>query len=293
MHSKKMLGWVGLIALVTVCKQPHDDLFTRGETMGLADSRMVEASGLVASINNPGYLWSHNDGGNPAELFLIDEAANIKMVCTFNNIQNRDWEDIAIATDRANGKNYIYLGDIGDNRAEYAVKLIYRFEEPVFLNESNIVISSFDTLVVKLPDGIRDAEALMVEPVSNDLFLFSKREDSVRLYQLHYPIQGDTLLAKQIAKLPFHNINAADISKDGTEVLIKNYDHIYYWKKDRGESIADLLLEPPISLPYHKGAQDEAIAWKADGSGFFTLGETVKKEKGELVFHKRKTKQEH
>ena len=82
--------------------------------------------------------------------------------------------------------------------------------------------------------------------------------------------------------------NAADISTNGAEVLAKDYDHIYYWEKDGSESIGELLKKKPIELPYDKGPQDEAIAWKRDGSGFFVLGETVKEAGGNLVVHNRK-----
>lgn len=256
--------------------------------MGKVSKRLEEASGLVASMSNPGFYWTHNDGGNPAEVFLIDQKAKIKLVCKFKHIQNRDWEDIALGAGPEEGKTYIYVGDIGDNKAQYPVKIIYRFVEPVFSDEKEIVISDYDTLFVKLPDGVRDSEALTIDPVSKDLFLFSKREDSVRLYQMTYPFLADTILLARVAILPFHNINAVDISVDGKEVLAKDYDHIYYWKKEGVESIGELLQKPPIELPYDKGPQDEAIAWERDASGFLTLGEIVKKHGGELVLHKRK-----
>ena len=265
-----------------------EGLFTVGESMGIVDERLVEASGLVASVNNPGYFWSHNDSDNPSEIFLIDQQASIKLTCKFTNLENRDWEDIAVGAGSHEGKTYVYVGDIGDNNAQYAVKYIYRFEEPVLSNQTEIVISKYDTLIVTLPDGVRDSEALTIDPISKDIFLFSKREDSVRLYQLHYPFLEDTIQAERIAILPFHNINAADISIDGSEVLIKDYDNIYYWKKESNESIGELLLKKPIELPYDKGPQDEAIAWKRDGSGFFTLGETVRGKGGDLVLHQRR-----
>lgn len=279
---------LGIILFLGCTNQIRKDLFTVGESLGTVDNRLVEASGLVASVNNPDYFWSHNDGENPAEVFLIDQQANIKLICKFKDIQNRDWEDIAVGAGPEEDKVYIYVGDIGDNKAVYPVKFIYRFKEPVRSGQTEIIISNYDTLIVKLPDGVRDSEAFMIDPVSHDLFLFSKREDSVRLYQVQYPFNQDTLLTERIARLPFHNINASDISADGQEVLIKDYDHIYYWKKEGSESIGELLLRKPIELHYNKGPQDEAIAWKRDGSGFFTLGETVKGEGGNLVLHKRK-----
>lgn len=279
---------VGLVMFLACGKAKQQDLFTKGKVLGEVDNNLVEASGLVASANNKGYFWAHNDSDNPAEIFLIDKHAAIKLVCKFGNLKNRDWEDIAVGAGPKQGKIYIYVGDIGDNKALYDVKLIYRFEEPIVSDQKEIVILDYDTLIVKLSDGVRDSEALMIDPISKDMFLFSKREDSVRLYQIHFPYQQDTLLAKRIAILPYHNINAADISVDGSEILIKDYDTIYYWKKERNESIHDLIMKKPIKLPYDKGPQDEAIAWLRDGSGFCTLGESVKGKKGELVLHKRK-----
>ena len=266
----------------------RDDLFTEGETLGKVDKRLKEASGLVASPNNIDHYWSHNDSGNPPEIFLIDSKADIKLTCKFTNLKNRDWEDIAIGSGPKEGVTYVYIGDIGDNRAEYPVKFIYRFEEPIFSGQTELIISDYDTLIVKLPDGVRDSEALTIDPISNDMLLISKREDSVRVYQLNYLDQKDTLLAQRIAVLSLHNINAADISANGTEVLMKDYDRIYYWKRASNESMSELLIKKPIRLPYKNGPQDEAIAWKRDGSGFFTLGETVKGNGGNLVLHKRK-----
>ncbi|MEK6780922.1 MAG: hypothetical protein AABY93_04420 [Bacteroidota bacterium] len=282
------------VILFFACGKPiaqeviRDDLFTEGEIQGKVNNQLSEASGLVASVNNIGYFWAHNDSGNPAQIFLIDQNAKIKLVCKFNRIKNRDWEDIAIGAGPQEGKNYIYVGDIGDNDAQYPLKLIYRFEEPLLMTEKEIIIADYDTLILKLPDGARDAEALMIDPNSQDMFLVSKREDSVRLYQMDYLFQQDTFLTQRIAILPFHNINAADISADGSEVLMKDYDNIFYWKKEEDESIRELLMRVPLQLPYKKGRQDEAIAWKRDGSGFYTLGETVSGEKGKLVYHKRK-----
>ena len=266
----------------------RDDLFTEGETLGKVGKRLVEASGLVASVNNIDHYWSHNDSGNPPEIFLIDQQANIKLICRMKGIKNRDWEDIAIGAGPKEGVTYVYIGDIGDNRAEYPVKFIYRFEEPVLAGKAELTISDYDTLMVKLPDGVRDSEALMIDPISNDMILVSKREDSVRVYQLNYLDQNDTLLAQRIAILPLHNINAADISVNGKEILMKDYDRIYYWRRESTESLGELLIRKPILLSYKNGPQDEAIAWKRDGSGFFTLGETVNGNGGNLVLHKRK-----
>jgi hypothetical protein len=69
---------------------------------------------------------------------------------------------------------------------------------------------------------------------------------------------------------------------------MKNYDHLYYWKRWDAETIPELLLRKPIELNYLQEAQGEAIAWTRDGTGFYTLSETVKNYKGNLIYYKRK-----
>ncbi len=280
-----------LILLVSVaCKNKTNtsDLFHEGVRKGSISKKIAEASGLVASVANPGYYWTHNDGENPAEVFLIDDKAEIVMTCKLANVANRDWEEIAVGPGLQESKSYLYVGDIGDNVAEFPYKIIYRFEEPL-LSKEDQVIDKFDTLIFQLSDGVRDTEAMMIDPLTNDAFIVSKREDSVRLYKIYAPTKlRDTLQAEFITKLPFNKIVAASISPDGTEVLMKNYDHLYYWKRSGEETIPQLLQRNPIELNYVQEAQGEALTWSLDGTGFYTLSETVKNYKGYLIYYKRK-----
>jgi hypothetical protein len=90
------------------------------------------------------------------------------------------------------------------------------------------------------------------------------------------------------SKLPFSRIVAADISIDGSELLLKDYDRIYYWSRKEGQSIPELMNTSPVELPYDREPQGEAIAWQRDGEGFYTLSETMKNYRGRLLFYERK-----
>lgn len=283
-----MRYWIFLIAVACTTKNEPANLFSKGVEKGIISKRVEEASGLVASETNPGYFWTHNDGGNPAEVFLINTQAEIVMICKLHHVVNRDWEAIAIGPGPEEGRSYLYVGDIGDNQAQFSYKIIYRFIEPT-LSGKELNITEFDTIVFQLIDGIRDTEAMLIDPISKNLFVFSKREDSIRAYQLSYPINSrDTLLAEIKTKLPFSRIVAADISVDGNEVLLKDYDRIYYWKRKEGQSIPELLNTSAVELPYDREPQGEAIAWQRDGTGFYTLSETMKNYRGRLLFYERK-----
>lgn len=280
-----LLFFLGLILIGCSNKTGNTDLFSSGQPKGAAGKELEEASGLVASITNNGYFWTHNDSGNGAEVFLINEKAQVVATYKLANTTNRDWEDVTVSSQ--DGKNDLYVGEIGDNKAVYPLKMLYRFEEPILAPGSH-TINQFDTLYIRLSDGSRDTETLMFDPISTDLFLISKREDSVRLYQFGSRWNsGDTVIAKQKSILPFHNIVSADISPDGNEVLLKAYDYVYYWKREHAEPVAELLKQSPQELKYKPEVQGESITWGRDGSGYYTLSESNKKKRAHLLFYKR------
>lgn len=269
----------------------QSDLFEIGRAMAELDKKnLTEASGLAAGINNPGLLWTLNDSDNTADVFLIDQHANIKLTCRLKGIKNRDWEDIAVGPGPEEGKSYVYVGDIGDNRGEFPVKYIYRFEEPAASPEiSEIDITAIDQITFKLEGVQKDTETLLLDPRTKDLFVVTKREKPVTVYQLKYPYANkDTLTAFARMTLPFSYIVGGSISADGSEILLKNYDHIYYWKGSAEKPIEETLSQQPMKLPYKPEPQGEAIAWARDGSGFFTVSENVTGKRSYLFFYERK-----
>jgi hypothetical protein len=282
--------------LLMACSAPNSDkndttAFLPGRKLAeLKDKNLNEISGIAASINNPTLLWAHNDKGNDAEVFLLDENLNIKLTCKIKGIKNRDWEDIATGPGPDPNKNYLYIGDIGDNDAQYQFKYIYRIEEPTWKEgqETTITITSFDTITFQLQDKRKDTEALLINPTTKDLYVISKREKPVYVYELKYPYsEKDTLTASKLSALPFTLIVAGDFSADGSEIIIKNYKSIYYWKAPSQKSLTDIFNEPATELPYEAEPQGEAITWARDGKGFYTLSEKISGKKSYLYYYER------
>jgi hypothetical protein len=284
-----------ILAAFTACSNVKTEKtngykFSKGEPLAeLREKRLEEVSGLAASITNKGLLWTHNDSFNAAQIFLIDEDLDIKLTCELAGIENRDWEDITVGPGPEAGKNYIYLGEIGDNLAQYPYKVIYRFEEPVLAgNTERIVINKFDKIFFKLPDGKKDTEALSINPQSKNLYVISKREEPVHVYELKYPQStSDTTIATDLMTLPFKQIVAADFSADGKELLMKSYKKIYYFPIETSKPIAESLKAQAKELPYDEEPQGESITFARDGSGFYTISEKNEGKKSYLLFYKR------
>lgn len=273
-------------------KETDSDLFLTGKKLiEVTDKKLEEASGLAASANNPGLLWTHNDSGNRAEVFLIDEKLDIKMTVTLENVINRDWEDIAVGPGPEAGKNYIYVADIGDNMAIFPFKMIYRFEEPKFKKGvTAVTVKKFDRIVFQL-DVKKDTESLLIDPKTKNLYVVSKREKPVYVYELKYPYSTtDTLTAEKIGAIPYGQVVAADFSPDGSEVLIKNYKNVLYWRLEKNEDLAAAIKRNPSIVNYIEEPQGESVTFARDGSGFYTISETVKGEKSFLYFYPRKKK---
>ncbi len=266
--------------------------FLAGEIVGeLTLKELEEASGLVASQANPGYFWTVNDSENGADVFLVDQQMHIKLICKLSGKTNRDWEDVAIGYDPETKKNYIYVAEIGDNNAKYLYKMIYRFEEPIKGDSSVLTINQeqIQQIVFQLPEGAKDTEAIMIDPLAHDIYIISKREMPVHVYRLAYPQSlQDSLVAEHVTTLPFTQVTSADFSLDGTELLIKNYDSIYYFSRDITQTVAQMLTIRPKVLNYIPEPQGESIAWALDGSGYYTVSEKVVGQKSNLLFYKRK-----
>ena len=250
-----------------------------------------EASGLGASKVNMGLIWVEEDSKNPNAIQLIDLNGKIKAWCSLPGIANRDWEDLCVSTGPVDNKSYVYVAEIGDNKSQYTSKFVYRFQEPDISGKvlpATIDAANIDKIELKYPDGTRNAEGLMVDPLTKDIYVVSK-ENTASVYMAKYP-QSLTQpnILKKVAVLPFSTVTAADISPNGNEMFIKTYTQIFYWKKTGSETILDLLKKNPQTVPYVFEPQGEAICFSQDGSGFFTLSEIGNTTSQTLYFYKRK-----
>jgi hypothetical protein len=283
-----MNRWFFCVLLLSSCQSTtNEGPFLPGRVVGVnRNSKLEETSGLAASRRYPGFLWAHNDSGNPPDLFLLDSTGQTSARLRLAGANNKDWEDMAAMT-TADSVTWLFIGDIGDNLEKRTVKRIYKLAEPPLDEENDIPVA--DTLFIRLSDEPRDTEAMLADPLTRNLYLVTKREGEVLLYEIKFPFTADTLVAERTLQIPLRQVTAGDISTDGLEILLKTYDGIYYWKRLPGQSVPDALRQPGTELSYEREPQGESIAWALDGSGFYTLSENAKGERGRLYFYARRS----
>jgi hypothetical protein len=274
------------------CCTPPPPLFSNRSELGtIENSALNETSGIVNSRSSTDKWWAHNDSGGGNKIFLLGSNGKNWGEFTLEGINNRDWEDMATVAD--GGKNYILVGDIGDNNAQYNAYFIYKFEEPNVSNLTNatnqtIAQANIQKIEFQYSDGKRDAETLITDPITKDIYIISKREAQVGIYRLPYPQSTSAVLtAEKIGTLPYSLIVGGDISPDGKEVLLKTYDKVLYWRRDNSTiTLASLWQSAAQELPYTAEPQGESIAWQTDLSGYLTLSEDLG-SKAKLYFYRR------
>ncbi|QQL48680.1 hypothetical protein [Mucilaginibacter ginkgonis] len=285
--KKRRVALLIIISSVFVAAYAHHKLQRKSEVTGkLQDKAMNETSGIAASAISPGILYVHNDSGDSSRFFAIDDKGALKTTYNFKGLENnglgaRDCEDIAVAPGPLKNKSYIYLGDIGDNAAVRPYLTVYRFAEPKQGSAVSRTLTA-DHLFLQYPDGPRDAETLMADPVEKLLYIVSKRTDSVTVYTTPLNFRsGDTVVLTKRARLffpgfpPMKWITAGSISADGSQILLKNYSKVYYWKRPAGMPVWKVMKQAPAELDYEAEKQGEAITFARDGRSYYTTSEGI------------------
>ena len=258
-----------------------------------------EASGIVASRKNPGVLWVHNDSGDAPRLFALTTSGEHLGVYILDSAAAQDWEDIALGPGPEPGQDYLYVGDIGDNEARRDLKQVYRVPEPLVeagQTPLDTTLTGTATITLRYPDGPADAETLLLDPLTKDLYVITKRSTEVIVLRAAFPpsttdpIEMQPTATLRLEPVPGASAGgqgavAGDIAPSGLEVLIKTYSKVYYWSRSSGADA--LFASPSITLPYVPEPQGEAIGWAADGSGYFTLSEEARSIPATLYFYPR------
>jgi len=264
-------------------------------THNLARTDLLEISGVAASRVNTGILYIHNDSGNTNQVFLTDKNGADKGTLTLEGVANRDWEDIAVGPGPVAEKSYVYVADIGDNQAKYQSVFVYRFVEPdlsQLATPVNLTITAIDKIELQYPDGPRNAETLMIDPATRDIYIASKESSISKIYVARYPQNITSAgLMTPLVQLNFNKATSGDISTDGSEILLRSNEVIWYWKLSAGTRIDAALATKPQHAPYaNNEPQGEGICFAADGSGYFTNTE-VRDYPGKLAtisFYRKK-----
>ena len=278
-------------------------------TATLWNSDLRESSGIQSSLDHPGVLWIVQDSSNGPYLYAFSNGGVRLATYTLEGtgLRNVDWE--AMGLDHRAGADRIYIGDIGDNAAnrdgtDRPVPALYRLPEPEISATTSppvvATISGVRKFKFRYFDSTngwqmkpRDAEALFVDPRTRNIFVVLKDlkvlggvSGIARVFLLrNQDLQSGTLnhainVANPLGASAGVGTGpvAADISRDGRWIAVKNYQEGFLWPRARSETVAHALSGPApcgfvvdgseaLSFEYESTAWTGLLSLKEDRDG--------------------------
>lgn len=269
-YSMVIAAWQSCKATCELCKgaaapapaptpqpQPPPDDSTIGK---ITDTRLVEISGVDASLKYPGVFYVHNDSGDSARFFAINLQGQTLGEFKLEGATARDWEDMS--SGYCGGVSCLWFADIGDNSFNRKDYKIYEVEEPAALVKEAVV--KYKAYGFQYPKGASfNSEAFSWNPLDGFFYIVTKGENA--LYRLPKPLmQG--MQANKMCDLGIKQdvVTALDFN-DAGEMLVRTYSQVHRFKGACGALIESLPL---------REQQGEAIAYlNGTTQDFLTVSE--------------------
>lgn len=266
--------------------------FLDGTEVGsVGHSLLKEISGISASRNNPGVVWSHNDAGGSARLWAMNIQGIHLGMYNLSDATARDWEDMAIGPGPVPMQDYLYVADTGNNDGLTNFTFtIYRIAEPTISPDQDPVevsLSGVDALLVRYPNGLRHGcETLLVDPLNGDIYLCTRDrwgDDNGVMEVYYFPVNQhipDVAYTMQhVADVQLINGEMAvggDVSLDGRLIIIRTKGdamRALLWQREPGTELWEAFGNPICIVPQVDEPQGEAICFEANGCGYYTVSE--------------------
>lgn len=252
----------GLLWLLTGCDAPG----AQPPYAEVAHEDLSESSGLATSPARPGVWFTHNDSGGEAELFAFTVDGEITDVHPVYGAKARDWEDMAAGPCPGARAPCLYIGDIGDNVRKRKNIRVYATLVP----EAGAAARVIAEWKLDYPGKKRNAETLLVDPVSGSVYIVTKDDDGeAEVYRLPEQAGKGDLIHIADLSLPGSDkserrTTAGDWHPDGDRVVVRTYTTAWEWQVDPADREAH-WKRPPRRIPLPREMQGEAIAYAPDG----------------------------
>jgi hypothetical protein len=272
----------------TVC----DRFAAADQTATLGDPVLDEVSGIAASRVHRPLLWVHDDSGGAPDVYAIRPDGSLVGTYTIAGATNFDWEDIAIGPGPKRDTSYLFVGDIGGNLPRDHLT-VYRVAEPKGPITPTGTLTGAAVIALHFPDQPVDAESMFVDPRRGDLYLVDKEYTSGigRVFQAPQRVltdgadvtlrevasftlaTDDPSVASPVARFPGSIITSADISPDGSTILVRTYRRVLAFSRPAHATVAAAFRRPPCAAPQIDEPQGEAVGFAANGASYFTTSE--------------------
>ncbi len=262
----------------------------------LSDNLLHEPSGLAASRVNANVQYVHSESDSEGMVAVRTTDARVVGRYRVDIPRQWDWEDIA--TGPCPAGSCVFAGDIGlsNGKADPPSTFgVYRVAEPDLRAGETEEKLRGDWFRFRYPDGVHDAEGLMVHPSTGRIYVVTKKADGrsgVYAFPAVLPAPSSTTVTTLVKvatlELPrwtgdpdaipvsgsFAQVTAASIHPAGNRFLLRTRHRVYEFRAPVGGSFESALAADPVTLTTPGGeGQGEAIEYAPDGSAYYTVGE--------------------
>lgn len=260
--------------------------------LGSFDAEEIpEASGLAASVRNPGLFYVLDDGPDTTAVHVVRADASMVGAVEVEGMNGRDTEDMAVAPcGPGEAESCVYVGDIGDGRKRRDDIVVYRFPEPDLT--AGVPDEPVEASVARYtyPDRPHEAETLLVsaagvpyivtkdpgqtgdEPGEGAALLYGAEEfaDGVLndLGPVAVPQPAEVVRSARRGVA----VTAGD-SRPGRVLLRTNDSAVEFVAPDPDADLEGFPDWPAVEVPVKRQPQPESIAYLAQGCGFISASE--------------------
>jgi hypothetical protein len=275
-----VLAWKDL----TENTQAGESVYQPAQIMGtIVSATLNELSGIAASRRSADLYWVHNDSGDRPRIFAVNARGDLLATFRVVGAVNEDWEDIASGPG-PKGEPALYLADMGDNALKRDFIVVYRVREP----ELSAQAQSTDTEPVEpfqfvYPDGRHDAEALVVDPSSGQIYIVTKtRSEKCAVYRSPAILKMGTAMKLERVEGPavtriaeLRLVTGAAAAPDGSRIVIRTYFSAFEFRRAPQGDFSSVFAASPISVALPLEPQGEAITYTSDSKSLITTSEKL------------------
>src|SRR5207244_3076868 len=153
-----------------------------------------------------------------------------------------------------------------------------------------VTLTGVATLNLRYPDGAHDAEGLLVDPTTQDVFVITKDLSGGVAQVFRAPasalVDGSTTTLTQVATVSLgaaQGVTGADVTPAGDVVALRTYFRVVLYPRAAGTTIAHAFTQASCAgaaPPFGTGSsasepQGEALGFTRNGRGYVTVSEGV------------------
>lgn len=252
------------------------------------NSEISESSGLAYGTFVGDSIWTHNDSGHAAHLFLMRTNGELLGRVQLRGVKNIDWE--AMAGFQMDGKPLLAVADVGDNDSRRKSCQIYVLPEPRItvrdategpIQPTQKVLDAA-RIEFEYSDGPRDCEAIGVDVNSKQIWLVEKvfynqpraKVPGIYVLPLTTKPTDRALVAKRIADFPIRSVTGMAFSPNNKRLIIRNYLNAHLYTRGEEETWEEVVSKSkPIAVSMPLQRQGEAICFSPDSKAVILTSE--------------------